>query len=262
MTKTKRPTSELPPVWLEVPFTMRFDVLRGGVPKNPALLSEFAEKRAGVEQGEKTNRIEGFLDMQKPGPRGLKERQRVNEMKGGDGSVRTIEQMAEALTDDWPSPDAEEMDRMGVGFLADTVGIYVRGGQLRAHFKQAAESLGSYFHRAGLLNFKANFVKRFYIKEDRIHVRREGAAIAMADGYCDHMLHVMTAMGPRNCLKRVDELLDVSILGTAMVLNDDYLDEGIFRKVVDYGMVQGAFQDRSLQYGRYTMEYTWPSANR
>jgi hypothetical protein len=256
-------------IWEEIPVTLSFRDMRGTIPKNPALLEEFLQKKAeelGKEVDDLTDAekreagIEGYLAMKEPGVKKQDENEKVADMmqdaEGHVTAVREIAQMAKELAPDWPDNDSP--DRMAVGFLRDTKGMYVRGGQVRAHFKDCAACISKLVEKSvavqgkPLKQFKAKVVDRLYVKEDKVHITRGGATLQEPDEFQDHPLSVMTPRGPRTSIKRVDQVNEVEIKFTLMVLNDGLLKDYLIKAMLDYGQVHGAFQDRSLQYGRYT----------
>ena len=69
------------------------------------------------------------------------------------------------------------------------------------------------------------------------------------DDMLERPIHVMTAQGPRDALKRTDVLIDVEILATVRVLNDGMVTPDVLKTILDYAVVNGLGADRSQGMG-------------
>jgi hypothetical protein len=157
-----------------------------------------------------------------------------------------------------PNGEQADTDRVWVGFQRDEEGLFVRGANVRAHLKDCAGVLAPAM-KAGslglgsLLNFRAKFVDAIYVAEDRLHLLdMTDKPITEPSGYRDATMNVMTARGPRTCLKRVDYVFPARIVATLQVLEPSPIEAKHVRACLEYGAVHGFGQDRSLQFGRYT----------
>jgi hypothetical protein len=105
-----------------------------------------------------------------------------------------------------------------------------------------------------VLNFRSKAVNALYIEEDRLYILdADGMIITKATAFRDATLSVMTAQGPRTCLKRVD-YIDPAVIKATILLYPSEIDRDWIKVLLDYGCVHGFGQDRSLQFGRYTYE--------
>lgn len=176
-------------------------------------------------------------------------------------SVKTLEQVRQERQDTIdPLAEVSEQDKVWVGFSRDDKGLFVRGANLRAHLKDCAGVVGPHA-KAGkvpdmsaVLNFRSKAVNAIYIKEDRLHILNgDGSVATKATGFRDATLSVMTAQGPRTCLKRVDYLDPCTIKATILLYPGEITRDWL-KVLLDYGCVHGFGQDRSLQFGRYVYE--------
>jgi hypothetical protein len=98
------------------------------------------------------------------------------------------------------------------------------------------------------------------VKEDRLYLLNDdGTVVQKATEFRDATLNVMTAMGPRTCLKRVDMVFPCKIKATLQYLAGGNVDIDHLRLCLEYGKVHGFGQDRSLQFGRYDYVLTDPT---
>lgn len=218
--------------WRQLELELRFTTpLCGGVTRNDAL-------------------VEGWVEMRAP--------KKLPEPIGPDGrqpkSLATV--TAERLeTTDTISAD-DEMAKMWVGFSKDGTGLFVRGGNMRAHLKDCADTIGKLIRDQGAeakpKNFKAKFIALIYVAEERLYLEGKGGAIVTEPtAHKDATMNVMTRLGPRTCLKRVDQVFPCSLRCTVQMLETKEINRDALVACLDYGKVHGFGQDRSLQFGRY-----------
>lgn len=219
-------------MWTNLNLEMRFTVpLCGGVPRNDDLVKKWVELRKATEAE--------HAKMKDP---------------------KTLDQVADerVATTDTLDVD-EEMSKVWVGFSRDSDGfLFIRGGALRAHLKDAAQVLGRIFKLGRIEGmdviklFAAKLKDSLYIKEDQIRLLNgDGIAMKQATGYRDATMSVMTAQGPRTCLKRVDFVSPCTMKATLQLLYGSEIKQEHIQKCLEYGCVHGFGQDRSLQFGRY-----------
>jgi hypothetical protein len=147
-------------------------------------------------------------------------------------------------------PD-EEMSKIWVGFSKDEKGLFIRGANVRAHLKDCASVIGQQI-KSELKNFRSKFIDRVYILENRLRIEKDGKTLTTAPEYRDATCQVMTPLGPRTCLKRVDMVPPPCILrATIQLLPGNSINRDAIVACLEYGKVHGFGQDRSLQFGRY-----------
>lgn len=224
--------------WERWPLQLTFTTaLCGGKPKNPDVLKDWAEARMATAAGHKKLQ-EGLIP-----PR----------------SIDAITEEHKATVDPLPEDVDKAMEKSWVGFSKDDEGLFVPAAHVRAHAKDCAGIIGETLRNVGtphqILQFRAKLVPRLYVEGQRLYIRNaDGKIFQEPSGYRDATMNVMTAQGPRTCLKRVDYIdgavIDCVLLflrGAGMLMDHVW---GCF----NYGRVHGFGQDRSLQFGRYTFE--------
>lgn len=237
-------------MWRELDLTMTFTApLCGGVPRDPEIIDRWVDTRTATEA--QHTKLEA--DAQEKG-----------------GKVQTLEEVRQERHDTVDAlEEVSEQDKVWVGFSRDETGLFVRGANLRAHLKDCAGVVGPHAKKGAVpdmstvLNFRAKAVDAIYIKEDRLHIftcepevpifRNDGQIATEATGFRDATLSVMTARGPRTCLKRVD-FIEPAVIKATILLYPGEITRDWIKVLLDYGCVHGFGQDRSLQFGRYTYE--------
>lgn len=149
--------------------------------------------------------------------------------------------------------DAEEkVQRITLGFQKDETGLFIWGGNPRAHIKDCAQQLATLFKGKGDTNFKAKVANRCYLMEDRVYIlRQDGSYVDKPDGWFERAVHVMTPRGPRNSLKRIHYVWQPILRFTLVVLNDGVIKEPHLHAILRYGSVHGFGGERSMGEGRY-----------
>ncbi len=229
-------------MWNEYTLTMDFTArLCGGSPRDAKLLERHVERRTATD----------------PQFQKLKEEAAANDRPPPRSVAEVVDERA-ATIDPVPDGTTEEMEQRWVGFSKDEQGLFVPGGNVRAHLKDCAGvltkamKLGHVDGLAAMANFHHHLKNAVYIREDRVHIRdKEGAIVTEASGYRDMTLSPMTAQGPRTCLKRVDYVEDARITCTVLMMEYSQVKIAHVRACLDYGEQHGFGQDRSLQFGRY-----------
>lgn len=220
-------------MWKKLELEMRFTVpVCGGVPRTDDVVKQWVEIRKASEAAHA-------------------------KMSG----VQTMEQVtAERLKTIDPLDVDDEMNKVWVGFSRNEDGhLFVRGGSLRAHIKDAAQVLGPMFKREKGLGdckqvkvFAAKLKNALYVMEDQLLMLDEnGKPVTKATGHRDATMSVMTAQGPRTCLKRVDFIEPCKMRATLQLLEGCEITQQHLAACFEYGSVHGFGQDRSLQFGRY-----------
>lgn len=230
-------------VWEEWKLRMNFTTpLCGGVPKNQ-------------------NLIDVWLETRKPSETQFK---KIQEGIGPDNktpqSMDEVKKQTEQAIEEAPNVDA-----MCCGFLKDETGLYVRGGSIRAHLKEAADVIGQQM-RAGVIkpkisNFRSKFVDRCYVREEKVYILDEnGQPMMEATGDRETTLNVLTRQGPRTCLKKIDYCFPCQLEATVQFLPNTEITLEALQACFEYGRVSGFNQDRGLQYGRYDYTLTKPNS--
>lgn len=230
-------------MWSEHKLTMNFTTeLCGGRTRYGKIVDDWVRLRAATNAG--------FRKLQEspPGPDGKPPR-----------SLEEVAVEAHETLDPLTDEIEEATQKRWVGFSRDERGLFVRGGNIRAHFKDAATALARILRQennplAAPIKMFAHKVKEcVYVKEDRVYVCSSADKVyTEPSGNREATMSVMTAQGPRTCLKRIDFCHPARLCATIQLLEGAEITLGHVKLCFDYGMVQGFGQDRSLGYGRYT----------
>lgn len=218
-------------MWEEIPLTLNFNTdLCGGSPRYDKVVEDWVHRRAASEAA-----LAGLEN-----PKSLEEV--VKERKA------TLD----------PVSEEDEMSKVWVGFQRDAKGLFIRGANLRAHLKDCASVLGEKAQKTvgddklEIQAFRSKFVNRVYVKENRLHIlNSKGQVYKEPTSHRDATMTVMTRMGPRTCLKRVDFCEPARICATILLLRGGPITRKHLKMCLEYGKVHGFGQDRSLQYGQY-----------
>lgn len=272
-------------MWRKLDLTMTFTTpLCGGVPRDPEIIDRWVDTRTATEAHHKNllakpsistiaehdlacaesevieaeNAATVATDKDEAGRR-IKEA--AAEVEGARNVVKTLEEVKRERQDTVdPLTEVSEQDKVWVGFSHDETGLFLRGANVRAHLKDCAGVVGPHAKQGKVpdmpkvLNFRSKAVNAIYIKEDRLHILNGTGQVAKeATGFRDATLSVMTAQGPRTCLKRVDYIEPAAIKATILLYPGE-IDRDWIKVLLDYGCVHGFGQDRSLQFGRYKFE--------
>ena len=199
--------------------------LVGSVPKNPDVVRAWIESRKASEPA-------------------------LARMKQASAPVATLDEIeAEVLATITP-----EEERSWTGFQSDERGLFIRADNVKAHLKDCANVLRKTLEREPfkLSAARSKLADRVYPLPDRIHLMRDGAPLTEPDGDWERPIHVMTALGPRDALKRSD-YVDSPILEIRLkVLDDNVITQPILEEILDYGSIHGIGGERGMGYGRYT----------
>ncbi len=188
----------------------------------------------------------------------LEARKPTNKPEGG----RSIKEIAEEATKSIEvDVDAENQileERTTLGFQRYDDYLVMRGGTVKAHIKDCARILSSFSLRAqGERSFAVKAVNCIYPDEYWIPILKNGKGIKISDGTFDKAVHVQTAQGPRNALKRIHYvenpvlIFHLNVLSTA---KGDVLGQKDIEAIFEYGAIHGYAGERGDGEGRY--DYT------
>ena len=175
---------------------------------------------------------------------------------------KDIERMLEARAPSKPPEDAtplpelaerveqevgatEEVERGYATFKKDGAGLYYEARCVRAHIKDCANQLQGML---GIKALKAKVANRVYVHPEKIWLGREEP-----DGSETRIIHAMTMKGPRSSLKTIDFLNDVTLKFQLRVLDDGVITDDLLNSIFEYGAEHGMGQERSQDWGKYTV---------
>lgn len=255
-------------MWRKLSLRMEFTApLCGGVPRDPDVIDRWAEVRGASDAHHANLKAKAELERVNAEVEAVEARNAA-EVAGAEYTadappvgVKTLEEVRQERQDTIdPLHEVTEQDKVWVGFSRDEHGLFVRGGNLRAHLKDCADVVARAV-KAGadpglpeVKNFRSKVVNSLYVQEDRLHLLDGNGKVATeVTGFRDATLSVMTAQGPRTCLKRVD-YLEPCIIQATLLLYPGEISRDWIAVLLDYGCEHGFGQDRSLQFGRYDYE--------
>ena len=229
-------------LWNRYSLKMTFTVpICGGVPRSKDVLEAWIASRTATEA----------------------KHRKLSDGIGPTGRLPVPLEQVEAEMAETASLLEADIDRQWVGFAKDDTGLFVRGGAIRAHLKSCSDVLGDMMKKGevegvtAVKMFRDKMVKQLYVEEERVYLRQSaGAVYTEPSGYRDATMTVMTAQGPRTCLKRIDFCFPCELSCMLLFLQRSGLGRRHLELLLEYGCVQGFNQDRSLQFGRYAWSLT------
>jgi len=143
----------------------------------------------------------------------------------------------------------EEMEKTTLGFQKDEKGLFIRGGNIRAHLKDAALQMSKVLDIQAL---KAKVANRVFVDDYRIYLEKDGKIVTESDGTYEQPVHVWTPQGQRSALKKIHYVEKPVMRFTLMILAvDEEVDLDIMTYLFKYGQVHGFSGERSLSEGKY-----------
>ena len=139
----------------------------------------------------------------------------------------------------------EEVERGYATFKRDDEGLYYEARCVRAHIKDCANALQGHL---GIRALKSKVAQRVYVEPEKLYIGK-----TEPDGSETRIVHAMTMKGPRSSLKTIDFVNDVRLGFNLKVLADGVITEDILRSIFEYGSTHGIGQERSQDWGRYTL---------
>ena len=136
-------------------------------------------------------------------------------------------------------------------FKRDAQGLYYEGRTVRGHLKDCALQVQGFY--PAVKNFRAKFVNRVYIQDDKIRLLREGQLVTVIDGTETRFIQVMTRQGPRSAIKYLDYVDQPHLTFVVQIMDDGVIKLEHLQTVLDYGSMHGMGAERSQGWGRYTV---------
>lgn len=165
----------------------------------------------------------------------------------------SIPELASQVAEEVGATEEIERDTEGVKighavFKHDGKGLYYEARCVRAHIKDCANALQKLLDIKAL---KSKVAQRVYVEPAKLYLGK-----SEPDDCEMRIIHVMTAKGVRNSLKKIDYVKDAELTFNLKVLDDGVVTEDILRSIFEYGSTHGMGQERSQDFGRYTFEMT------
>jgi len=141
-------------------------------------------------------------------------------------------------------------EKTTLGFMKDDIGLWVRGGTIKAHLKDCSNQIKDF---VGIKNFRAKLANSVYIEEYKVYLRNGKRIVQQSCNSYEQPVHVITRQGPRNALKIINYVIKPTLKFNLMLLSEyKELDIEAVEKVFDYGSIHGYGGERGLGEGRYT----------
>jgi hypothetical protein len=136
--------------------------------------------------------------------------------------------------------------------------LVMRAATVRAHLKDCARILSSLVVGTleGEKSFATKVVNSIYLNQRWIPLMRDGKPCDVADGFMDKAIHVHTAQGTRNALKRIGFLVRPTMEFELCVLYSPIHKKSVISMndlshLMQYGSVHGYAGERSDGEGSY-----------
>jgi hypothetical protein len=176
---------------------------------------------------------------------------------------RSIAEIAEEAVDSLAKTEEENLileERTTLGFQRNDDFLVMRGGTIKAHIKDCARVLSSFSEKpvkgSGERSLAVRAVNCIYPEEYWVPILKNGKGIKISDGTFDKAVHVTTAQGPRNALKRIHFIENPTLVFHLNILstNRDIISSADLEKIFDYGAIHGYAGERGDGEGRYDWE--------
>lgn len=127
--------------------------------------------------------------------------------------------------------------------------LCVEGRQIKAMLKESANIMKGLLPVNGkVIPLRSKLAERVFVVERLIPFDPETKE---PDDVIERAIHVMTAQGPRDAIKRSEIVRNRSIHCTLKVLNDRMFTPTLLRSLLDHAQENGMGADRSQGYGRF-----------
>ena len=218
---TKEPTQ---PLWVHYRLTIHADDLAGGLPVDPRLIDAW-------QQAHWSKRPDVVLQ---PGDPKTPE----------EAAARTADLLSGVVADEagWTTFPRDPV----------TKELCIEGRQIKAALKEAAnicKGMEPFFVRGKQVPLRSKLAERVFVLERLLPM---SPSRTEPDDTIERPIHVMTAQGPRDALKRTDIVRNVVLGCTLRVLNDGLFTKGLLEGLLEYAGQNGLGADRSQGMGRFT----------
>lgn len=162
----------------------------------------------------------------------------------------TVDEAVEATIESLGDQVADRDAGGWIGFASPTGSLCIEQRQIKAMLKEAANVVRPMMPIGGkVIPLRARLAERVFVLPKWIEVL---PLRSQPDETRERPIHVMTAMGPRDSLKRVDVCTNVDLRCTLKVLNDGIFTEERLNTLLEYAGLNGVGADRSQGMGTFT----------
>lgn len=209
-------------IWTHYRLTLRVENLAGGLPTDPRLIEAWQQAR--------WSKAAKLLPGDPASPQEAAER--TKELLGPEVPEET----------GWTT------------FARDLQGrLCIEGRQVKAMLKESANILRSMLAKENkqLSQLRARLAERVFVVERLIPILPERTE---PDRLVERPIHVMTAMGPRDAIKRTDVVDKAELVATLRVLKDGLFTPELLETILEHASENGLGGDRSQSFGRFTFD--------
>lgn len=177
---------------------------------------------------------------------------------------KSMAEIAEEAMESIKSVDEQNLEleeRTTLGFQRHDDFLVMRGGTVKAHIKDCARMLSSFSEKpvkgSGERSLAVRAINCIYPDEYWIPILKNDRGIKVSDGSFDKAVHVQTAQGPRNALKRIHYVEDATLVFHLNVLatsKGEVVKPEEIEKIFEYGSIHGYAGERGDGEGRYNYE--------
>jgi hypothetical protein len=187
--------------------------------------------------------------------------------KTGHDDAKTVEQVA-ALAATAPEVTVEQS---WIGFQQDSAGLFITARNIKAMLRECASVLRIFTTKTGSKQIVQHGFEVVApgcvagaLEAERIRLCRDNdtvlASLTAPDGYEERAIHVMTAQGPRNALKRsdyvnagTDLLFDIWVLKTS-ANEKRHIGRDDLVQILTLAQNNGLGADRSQGFGKFNVK--------
>jgi hypothetical protein len=171
----------------------------------------------------------------------------TNKEKSAEDRQKIVDATGEEIGE--ASGNMEE--NKSIGFKSEDGKLYIEGRQVKAMLKEAANILrnvapGGKEKDKGISALKSKVADHVFVLQEQIFMGRD-----KPDEIEERVIHVMTRQGPRDSLKRVEYVRDVTLEFTIRRLRDNAVPETALYAILDYAQEIGLGADRSQGVGKF-----------
>ena len=178
--------------------------------------------------------------------------------KNKELSAQEREKLANATKEELGELSNNAAENNCTGFRRNSDGLFIEGRQIKAMLKESANIIKNIVpggrkpkgqgggEAPGITNLKSKVAERLFVLEDQISLGKK-----KPDAIEEKPIHVMTAMGPRDSIKRCEVVNDVVIAFTLQRHRGSEVPEKTMLAILDYAQTMGLGADRSQGRGQF-----------
>lgn len=174
------------------------------------------------------------------------------------------QKIIEATKAELPAVADAKSKMMWTTLKQDEKGVFIEGRQVKSMFKESSNILRDMLVKAEkkaggegksrFTNLKSKVAERLYVEDERIYFERDGKLLSKPDGAEEKPIHVMTAQGERDALKKFDFVSAPARLTiNVRILGDGVVDQDLMEMLLEHSSYNGLGADRSQGNGLFVV---------